>query len=103
MLSEDEIALLEKNNCDWIAKSRFKEFAVDKGSVFSNIYNNDTHYIKQAVSIANSVLDNNYPDVEISILVLVPIISVILMLFGAVWIEERKNKRNNDENVFVRV
>ncbi len=96
LLSKDDIKLVEQNNCDWLNKANFEEFAVKKGSVFSNIYNNNTEQVKKAVSLATKALDNNYPAVEISMLVLIPIISVLLILFSAIWLDERKIKKANN-------
>jgi len=97
LLSEDEEKQVKLNNCDWLTKAHFREYGVQKGSVFSNINNNNTEYIKKAVSIATKSLDDNYPDVEISILVIVPIISFFIALFIFGYIEDRKN-RNGELN-----
>lgn len=96
LLTEQQINIIEKNNCDWITKANFREFAVQKGSVFSNINNNNTDQIKKAVSLSIESLDDNYPLIEIFMILLVPIIIIIALIIYLIIDEIKTKKRNND-------
>lgn len=67
--------------CDWIHKSKFREWFVNKGSVFITSNSNNEANNKLAVAFANTSLDDNYPMVEMLLTVFGSIILFILYVF----------------------
>lgn len=93
MLPSADIKELEDNNCDWIVKAHYKEYGLFKGTIFSNIQNNNSNQIKKAVSIATKTLDDNYPFLEIILLVIGSIFSFVLSCVIVYYI---RNGRRSD-------
>jgi hypothetical protein len=84
------------NKCNWIVKSKYTEWAVNKGTIFSFASNNYTTDLieKKAIAIGVLALDDNYPIIEILLTIFGSILAIIVFIIIKIKLSSTSSNSN---------
>jgi hypothetical protein len=85
------------NKCNWIAKAHFSEWLVDKGSIFKFTNNPNITY-EHGVSVGLKALEENYPLLEILIIIIFTLILPITLIIIYFYIFHTHLFKSNNSN-----
>lgn len=89
------------NKCNWIVKAHFSEWLVDKGSIFKFTNNPNITY-EHGVSIGLKALEENYPLLEILIIIIFTLILPITLIIICYYIFQAYKSEKNNSNRLIR-
>lgn len=84
------------NKCNWIVKSKYTEWAVNKGTILNFASNNYTSDLieKKAIAIGVLALDDNYPTIEMLLTVFGSVLAFIIFIFIKIKLGSASSNNN---------
>ncbi len=91
----------KENKCNWIVKSHYKEWGVAKGSIFK-FSNNPNITYEHGVAIGLKAMDENYPLLEVMLLLLgMLVIPIVLILTCVYFLDKKEMRRQEQEDTYI--